>query len=69
MTRARIEVERIAYSPAELAAAVGVTRQHIQNMINRGEIASVKLGRRRLIPADVVERLLAGTDDAAVAAG
>jgi excisionase family DNA binding protein len=53
-------VERLAYSPAELADALGCTRVHVQNLIARGELRSVKLGRRRLIPATVVAELLAG---------
>jgi excisionase family DNA binding protein len=52
------EVERIAYSPAEVAVALGVTRAHVQNLIARGELPSFKLGARRLIPADVVHRLM-----------
>jgi excisionase family DNA binding protein len=59
-------VDRLAYSPGELAASLGVTRQHINNLIARGEIPSVKLGRRRLIPARAVAALLEqGADDAA----
>jgi excisionase family DNA binding protein len=46
-----------------------VTRAHIYNMIDRGELASVKLGKRRLIPAFVLEELLhradTGTDQPA----
>lgn len=57
--------ERLAYSPAELAKAVGCTRQHIQNLIARGELRSIKLGNRRLIPASVVAELLNGGADAA----
>ncbi|MGH9151160.1 MAG: helix-turn-helix domain-containing protein [Acidimicrobiales bacterium] len=52
------EVERLAYSPAEIAHALGCTRQHIQNLIGRGELPSVKLGRKRLIPRHVVDELL-----------
>lgn len=37
---------------------LGCTRQHIQNLIARGELRSVKLGHRRLIPVSVVEDLL-----------
>ena len=56
-------VERLAYSPTELAQALGCTRQHVQNLIARGEIRSVKLGRKRLIPRAVVEELLQGGGD------
>ena len=55
-----LPANRIAYSPTELAEATGSTRQHIQNLIARGELPSIKLGRKRLIAADVVERLLKG---------
>lgn len=58
---------RLAYSPAEFAAAVGCTRQHVQNLIARGELKSVKLGRKRLIPRQVVEELLNGGRDASAA--
>jgi excisionase family DNA binding protein len=52
------DVERIAYSPAELAVALGCTVQHVHNLIARGELRSIKLGRKRLIPRSVVEELL-----------
>jgi excisionase family DNA binding protein len=54
------QIERLAYSPTELAQALGCTRQHIQNLIARGEIDSIKLGRKRLIPRHVVDKLLDG---------
>ena len=54
----RAEVERLAYSPAEVAAALGVCRQHVHNLIARGEIPSVKLGRRRLVRRAVLDALL-----------
>jgi excisionase family DNA binding protein len=57
------DIERLAYSPAEVAAALGCTRQHVQNLIARGELQSVKLGRRRLIPRQVLADLL-GVDQA-----
>lgn len=62
MSTQPIDVERIAYSPAEFAAAVGCTRQHVQNLIRRGELHSVKLGRKRLIPRAAVDALLELTD-------
>jgi excisionase family DNA binding protein len=48
---------RLGYSPAEFAAAFGCTRQHVQNLIARGELPSIKLGRLRRIPASVVDAL------------
>lgn len=52
-----VDTERLAYSPAEVAAKLGCTRTHIQNLIARGELPSVKLGRRRLIPRTVIDDL------------
>ena len=53
------EVPRLAYSPGELAEALGCTREHVHNLIRRGELPSLKLGRRRLIRAEVLHDLLA----------
>ena len=49
---------RLAYSPAELAEALGCSRQHIHNLIVRGEIRSIKIGASRRISAAEVTRLL-----------
>jgi excisionase family DNA binding protein len=57
------DIERLGYSPSEFAAAFGCTRQHVQNLIARGEIPSIKLGRLRRIPRAAVEALL--SEDAA----
>jgi excisionase family DNA binding protein len=54
----RAEVERLGDSPTEFAAAFGCTRQHVQNLIARGEIPSIKLGRLRRIPRAAVDALL-----------
>lgn len=56
--------DRLAYSPSEAAAALGVSRQHIFNLIARGEIRSALIGRSRRIPATELDRLL-GTEHAA----
>jgi excisionase family DNA binding protein len=58
------EPSRLALSPAEFAAAVGCSRQHVANMIARGELRSVKLGGRRLIPVAALDELLNGGDRA-----
>lgn len=53
-------IDRLAYSPAEFAEAIGVTRQHIHNLINRGDLRAVKVGRCTRIPASEAVRLFAG---------
>jgi excisionase family DNA binding protein len=56
--------ERLAYSPAEAAEAMGVSKEHVHNLIRTGELKSRKSGRRRLISRRAIEDFLAG-DDAA----
>ena len=51
-------VEKLAYSVAELAAALGVSQQHIFNMIKQNHIKKFKLGRRTLISTKEYERLI-----------
>lgn len=51
--------QRLGYSATEFAEAFGCTKTHVHNLIRRGELASITLGRRRIIPATVVEQLLA----------
>lgn len=58
-----ITPDRLAYSPTELADALGCTRQHVQNLIARNELESIKLGGKRLIAASVVAELLTGSID------
>lgn len=60
-------VERLAYGPAELAEALGCTRQHVHNLIERGQLRSVKVGGKRVIPADAVAELLGQAPPAPVA--
>jgi excisionase family DNA binding protein len=52
-------------SPAEFAAYASITREHVQHLIARGELPSVKLGRSRRIPKDALHQLLEGGPDAA----
>jgi excisionase family DNA binding protein len=52
-------VDRIAYSPAELADALGASRAWVYLRLDDGTIPSVKLGGKRLIRATVLEEILA----------
>jgi excisionase family DNA binding protein len=58
--RIRLPVDRLGYSTTEFATAFGCTRQHVHNLIRRGEIRTISLGRRRVIPRTEVDRLLEG---------
>lgn len=51
-------VERLAYSPNEAAAVLGISRARLYQLLDDGTIPSVKLGRRRLIRRDALVSLL-----------
>lgn len=50
--------DRLAYSPAEAAQALGISRARLYQLIEDGSIPSLKLGRRRLIRAEALVALL-----------
>ena len=50
-------LSRVFASPGEVAEALGVSRGYIYSLMNVGELASLKLGGRRLIPTSELERL------------
>ena len=57
-TRER-QVERLAYRYAEAAQAMGCCTEHIANLVKRGELRSVELGRCRVVPVAELQKLLA----------
>lgn len=58
---------RLGYGIQELAEMIGCSPGHIRNLIDRKELPSVKLGRRRIVPADNARALLAPDNDAGAA--
>jgi excisionase family DNA binding protein len=56
--RARAAVERLAYSPAEAAQALGISRAKLYQLLDDGALPSVKLDRRRLIRREALDALL-----------
>jgi excisionase family DNA binding protein len=50
-------MEKTMLTTGEAAEILGVSRQHVVNLSNRGEIASTKVGAHRRIPLSEVERL------------
>ncbi len=51
--------DRAAYTQVDTGRILGgVTRQHIANMIEEGELRAIRLGRRVLVPATEIARLL-----------
>jgi excisionase family DNA binding protein len=52
--------EREVVSVAEFASKFGVTPRHIYNLIDRNEVASVRIGGAVRIPISEIARLLEG---------
>lgn len=55
-------MEKLLLSPEEAAEVLGVTRSTIYDLMRMRILASVKIGRRRLVPVkacrDMVERMV-----------
>ena len=64
MTHTQQELVRIGYSPEDAAKVVGLSRGALYNLMNAGKLRSVKIGRRRVIPATALAELLEGPDAA-----
>lgn len=54
--------ERVAYTPAEFAEAIGARIKTVRKHIANGEIRAEKLGNRFYIPASEVTRLFGDKD-------
>ena len=52
--------ERKTFTVAETAAIVGVGRSTLYEHVKRGDIPCIRVGRRVVIPREVVEAALAG---------
>lgn len=48
-----------AHSIQEVADTLGINRVTVYRLLERGELKSIKVGRRRLILAEELERYLA----------
>ena len=49
---------RLGYSPEEAAGIIGVSRKTIYNLLERQQLRSVKIGKRRVIPAAALAELM-----------
>lgn len=56
--QAQPEVRRVALSPNEAAAALGISRAKLYEELASGRIRSVKSGKRRLIPVGALDEWL-----------
>ena len=51
-------IPRVALSPAEAALSAGLCERTLSDLVVSGEIPSVKVGRRRLIPVRELRKWL-----------
>lgn len=54
--------EKSTYSVVEAARLLGLSRNSVYQAIDRGQLPSLKIGKRILIPKILLKRLLEGTD-------
>ena len=62
MTRSanrREQIERLAYSPGELARALGISKTYAYSLVRSGRIGALRVGSRWLIPVREVDAFLA----------
>lgn len=52
-------IERLAYSPDEVAELLGISRELVHDLLRTGQLGSVKAGHRRLISKRHLEAFLA----------
>ena len=43
------KLDPITYSPAEVAKLIGISRTYAYELVQRGDIKSIRIGRRRLV--------------------
>lgn len=53
-----MQSERLTMTVDEAAAALGISRNLAYELVERGELPSVRLGRRLVVPKRALERLL-----------
>ena len=50
--------ERLVYSVAEAGALLGISRAFAYELVARGELPVIRLGRRRLVPKAALSALI-----------
>jgi len=60
--------KRLVLTVTEVAVALGISRTHDYELVARGELPSLRLGRRIVVPRRSLERLVDGDADGSHAA-
>lgn len=53
-------LQPLAYSIADACRVSGIGKTYLYQLINQGKLKTTKLGKRTLIPAESLRRLIAG---------
>lgn len=57
-----MSADRLAYTVSEFCEAARIGRTTLYELIKRGEIRTVRVGGRRMIPADAARALFAAAE-------
>lgn len=61
-TTERDQVDRLVWSVEEAGRQLGISRAHAYELIARGELPHLRLGRRLVVPKRAIEKLLTRAD-------
>ncbi len=53
---------RLLHSVTEAAQLLGISRAHAYELTTRGELRSVRIGRRRLVSSEALREFIAGLE-------
>jgi excisionase family DNA binding protein len=57
--------DRLVYTVVEAAGLLGISRSHAYELVARGDLAHVRLGRRVVVPKVAIDALVRGPRSAA----
>lgn len=58
IAEAQMDAPPVLLTVPEAAARLGIRRTLMYDLLGSGEVESVKVGRRRLVPADALDRYI-----------
>lgn len=61
--------ERLSYSLDEAVTVTGLNRNALYHLMNKGELATFKIGKRRMVSARVLREFIERKERDAIAAG
>jgi excisionase family DNA binding protein len=64
LTSSTTDVEKLAYNADEAARAIGLSVRYIRELVAKGKLRSVKVGKRRLISTESLRKFVNGEDAA-----